>query len=112
MALIRSKRPADMDGTASITFADRAQFIIDWNIDPDTFTENTQINYDQQQTSTEFDRWLNDIRSFVDRKDTDNQQLQIELARKSDRRDEVLQATVSFSKNESKTGRLIAGNLG
>jgi len=112
MALIRSKRPADMDATASITFADRAQFIIDWNIDPDTFTENTQINYDQQQTATEFDRWLNDIRSFVDRKDTDNQQLQIELARKSDRRDEVLQATVSFSKNESKTGRLIAGNLG
>ena len=112
MALIRSKRPADMDSTASITFADRAQFITDWNIDPDTFTENTQINYDQQQASTEFDRWLNDIRSFVDKQDTDNQQLQIELARKSDRRDEVLQATVSFSKSESKTGRLIAGNLG
>ena len=112
MALIRSKKPADTDSTAAITFTDRSQFMMEWEIDPDIFNENDPINYDQQQSGTRFDRWLSDMQSYVDRKDTDNQQLQIELSRKSDRRDEVLQATVSFSQKESKTGHLIAGNLG
>jgi hypothetical protein len=58
-----------------------------------------------------FNLWLNDVKAYVDDKDQDNQALQQKLQQKSNRRDEVLEAMVTFASKQSKTGANMAGNL-
>lgn len=110
-ATIWKYRPAS--GSATLPLTEQTAFTAKWGFNPltefhksaATPTPGTAQNY---QT---FDIYLNDIKAYVDDKDQDNQALQQRLQQKSNRRDEVLEAMVSFAGKQSKTGANMAGNL-
>lgn len=106
---IRSVKPAS--GTGTWPAAAETPFTAKWGFNPRTEFHKTAPVTTATSYQT-FDIWLNDIKTYIDLKDTDNQKLQQKLTQKENRRGEVLEAMVSFAGNQSKTGSLMAGNLG
>ena len=107
-AAIRKYQPASGNGTLSST--EKTNFEAKWGFNPVTEFHKTAPTFGSVVADT-FGIWLNDIKAYVDDKDADNQALQQKLQQKSNRRDEVLEAMVSFAGKQSKTGSNMAGNL-
>jgi hypothetical protein len=58
------------------------------------------------------DTWIEEVKSYVDSKDSDNQTVQQKLEQMTNRRGEVLEGLTSFVKSQSQTGQSFARNLG
>lgn len=82
-----------------------------WGFDPIPEFHKTAVIFDTAINEQNLDIYLNDIKNYIDIKDTDNQKLQQQALQKENRRSEVLEALTSFAGNQSKTGALMAGNL-
>ena len=107
-AAIRKYQPASGNGTLSST--EKTNFEAKWGFNPVTEFHKTAPTFGSVVADT-FGIWLNDVKAYVDDKDADNQALQQKLQQKSNRRDEVLEAMVTFASKQSKTGANMAGNL-
>lgn len=108
-AVIRKYKPASGSGT--LPTAEQTAFIAKWGFNPLNEFHKTAPVLGSGQDYQKFDIWLNDLKAYVDNKDADNQALQQKMEQKSNRREEVLEAMVSFADKQSKTGSLMAGNL-
>ena len=97
-------------GKKQISSSERNTFHAKWGYYPDEF-HKTAVKFDQQIEAQLPDLYANDVRAYIDSKDADNQALQQKIQQKSNRRDEVLEAMVSFAGKQSKTGANMAGNL-
>lgn len=62
--------------------------------------------------SDRVDTWIEEVKSYVDSKDSDNQTVQQKLEQMTNRRGEVLEGLTSFVKSQSQTGQSFARNLG
>jgi hypothetical protein len=58
------------------------------------------------------DEYINNVRSYVDAKDSSNQTVQQKLEQMTNRRSEVLDGLTSFAKAQTQTGSSFARNLG
>jgi hypothetical protein len=115
LAKLRSLKPADTSNTVS--WADVTNKGLQWS---STFN---QANYTPQSvfmpnanTSTgnyqRVDTWIEEVKSYVDSKDSDNQTVQQKLEQMTNRRSEVLEGLTSFVKSQSQTGQSFSRNLG
>jgi len=113
LAMIRSLSPTG-DAKASIPSGNRDAFVSKWGFDPVIFLDplSPALEFNVPTRVFDFDRWINDIKAYVDLKDSDNQTLQLELTRKGDRQAEAIDEMVSFANKTSQTGNRMAGNLG
>ena len=113
LAMIRSLSPTG-DNSASIPSGNRDAFVSKWGFDPVIFLDplSPALEFNVPTRVFDFDRWINDIKAYVDLKDSDNQTLQLELTRKGDRQAEAIDEMVSFANKTSQTGNRMAGNLG
>ena len=113
LAMIRSLSPTG-DNSASIPSGNRDAFVSKWGFDPVIFLDplSPALVFNVPTRVFDFDRWINDIKAYVDLKDSDNQTLQLELTRKGDRQAEAIDEMVSFANKTSQTGNRMAGNLG
>lgn len=59
-----------------------------------------------------FDTWIDNVKGYVDAKDTSNQTVQQKLEQMTNRRSEVLDGLTSFAKAQTQTGSAFARNLG
>ena len=112
LAMIRSLSPTG-DAEALIPSGNRDAFVSKWGFDPVIFSDPlAPVVFNAARRSFDFDRWINDLKAYVDLKDSDNQTLQLELTRKGDRQAEAIDEMVSFANKTSQTGNRMAGNLG
>ena len=63
-------------------------------------------------TTKQIDEYINNVRSYVDAKDSSNQTVQQKLEQMTNRRSEVLDGLTSFAKAQTQTGSSFARNLG
>ena len=105
---------------------DRKNFSIKWGYDPvATFHASDKpagdvITADPATTSyaplaattKQIDEYINNVRSYVDAKDSSNQTVQQKLEQMTNRRSEVLDGLTSFAKAQTQTGSSFARNLG
>jgi hypothetical protein len=59
-----------------------------------------------------WDGWIENVKGYVDTKDTANQTVQQKLEQMTNRRSEVLDGLTSFAKSQTQTGSVFARNLG
>jgi hypothetical protein len=59
-----------------------------------------------------WDTYIDDVKSYIDAKDTSNQTVQQKLEQMTNRRSEVLEGLTSFAKAQTQTGSSFARNLG
>jgi hypothetical protein len=115
LAKLRSLKPADT--TTQVTWAQVTTKGLEWS---STFN---QANYTPQSvfmpnantttgTYQRVDTWIEEVKSYVDAKDSDNQTVQQKLEQMTNRRSEVLEGLTSFVKSQSQTGQSFARNLG
>jgi hypothetical protein len=115
LAKLRSLKPADT--TTQVTWTQVTDKGLLWS---STFN---QANYTPQSvfmpnanTTTgnyqRVDTWIEEVKSYVDAKDSDNQTVQQKLEQMTNRRSEVLEGLTSFVKSQSQTGQSFARNLG
>jgi hypothetical protein len=109
METIRKYRPGS--GSATLPATVKTAFTAKWGFNPVTEFHKTNPSFDASLVSDTFDIYLTDVKAYVDDKDQDNQALQQKLQQKANRRDEVLEAMVTFASKQSKTGANMAGNL-
>jgi hypothetical protein len=111
-AAIRKHMPATDAGNGTLPELEKTNFVAKWGFNPVTeFHKPATAPSFGSVVYQNFNLWLNDIKAYVDDKDQDNQALQQKLQQKSNRRDEVLEAMVTFASKQSKTGANMAGNL-
>ena len=101
----------DDTGKVAISSAIKTSFMAKWGFDPVAEFHKTPVTFDSGIASDTLQIYSNDIKAYVDNKDADNQALQQKIQQKSNRRDEVLEAMVSFAGKQAKTGSNMAGNL-
>lgn len=94
-----------------VSSSTRTNFMAEWGFDPIPEFHKTAVTFDADVPIDYRQLYLNDIKTYIDIKDTDNQKLQQQALQKENRRSEVLEALTSFAGNQSKTGALMAGNL-
>lgn len=115
LAKLRSLKPADT--TTQVTWSQVTTKGLEWR---STFN---QANYTPQSvfmpnanTTTgnyqRVDTWIEEVKAYVDAKDSDNQTVQQKLEQMTNRRSEVLEGLTSFVKSQSQTGQSFARNLG
>jgi len=115
LAKLRSLKPADT--TTQVTWSQVTTKGLEWK---STFN---QANYTPQSvfmpnanTTTgnyqRVDTWIEEVKAYVDAKDSDNQTVQQKLEQMTNRRSEVLEGLTSFVKSQSQTGQSFARNLG
>lgn len=101
----------DATGKVAIGSDIKTSFMAKWGFDPVAEFHKTSVTFDSAIASDTLQIYSNDIKAYVDNKDADNQALQQKIQQKSNRRDEVLEAMVSFAGKQAKTGANMAGNL-
>lgn len=94
-----------------ISSSTRTNFMAEWGFDPIPEFHKTAVVFDTAINAQNRDLYLNDIKTYIDIKNTDNQMLQQRVQQKENRRSEVLEALTSFAGNQSKTGAIMAGSL-
>jgi hypothetical protein len=94
-----------------ISSSTRTNFMAEWGFDPIPEFHKTAVVFDTAINAQNRDLYLNDIKAYIDIKNTDNQMLQQRVQQKENRRSEVLEALTSFAGNQSKTGAIMAGSL-
>lgn len=115
LAKLRSLKPADT--TTQVTWAQVTNKGLEWastfnqaNYAPQTvFMPNANTTTGNYQR---VDTWIEEVKSYVDSKDSDNQTVQQKLEQMTNRRSEVLEGLTSFVKSQSQTGQSFARNLG
>ncbi|MGA0806566.1 MAG: hypothetical protein ACO3PV_08640, partial [Pseudohongiellaceae bacterium] len=75
-----------------ISSSTRAEFMAEWGFDPITEFHQTAVTFDSPINAQNRDIYINDIKTYIDLKDTDNQKLQQQAQQKENRRSEVLEA--------------------
>lgn len=102
-----------------VTGVDRANFSSKWGYDPVATFHPTDkpagaVNVDMPgSTDTKkVDGYLDNVRGYVDGKDSANQTVQQKLEQMTNRRSEVLDGLTSFAKAQTQTGSSFARNLG
>lgn len=113
LAKLRGKKPTNttdiVDWTQIQALA--ATFSATWKLDPiNTFMPNysltTPLNYLRADT------WIEEVKGYVDARDTENQTVQQKLEQMTNRRSEVLESLTSFAKAQSQTAQSFSRNLG
>ena len=113
LAKLRGKKPTDTAST--VTWAEitqmAASFSATWKFDPiNTFmpgySTTAPLNY------LRVDTWIEEVKGYVDAKDTENQTVQQKLEQMTNRRSEVLEGLTSFAKAQSQTAQSFSRNLG
>lgn len=99
------------DHANTLSSSERNSFKAKWGFDPITF-HKTPVIFDSAAAEGRYNTWRDELKVYIDTMDADNQILQQKLQQKQSRRSEVLEAMVSFAASQSKTGGLMAGNLG
>jgi len=88
----------------------RDSFSAVWGFDPYTvFQPKATATFGTDKT---WDTYIDDVKGYVDAKDTDNQTVQQKLEQMTNRRSEVLDGLTSFAKAQTQTGSSFARNLG
>jgi hypothetical protein len=110
LSTLRSKKPTNTTATSTITQAMRDSFSAVWGFDPYTvFQPKATATFGTDKT---WDTYIDDVKGYVDAKDTDNQTVQQKLEQMTNRRSEVLDGLTSFAKAQTQTGSSFARNLG
>jgi hypothetical protein len=110
LSTLRSKKPTNTTATSTITQAMRDSFSSVWGFDPyRVFQPKATATAGTDKT---WDTYIDDVKGYVDAKDTDNQTVQQKLEQMTNRRSEVLDGLTSFAKAQTQTGSSFARNLG
>lgn len=110
LSQLRAKKPTDTASTSTITAAMRSSFSSVWGLDPyTTFQPKATATAGKD---TVWDTFIDDIKGYVDSKDTANQTVQQKLEQMTNRRSEVLDGLTSFAKAQTQTGTTFSRNLG
>jgi hypothetical protein len=111
LSTLRSHKPTDTTTTSSITEAMINSFSSAWGFDPlKTFQPTDSSPY--SGLSSKWDAYIDNVKGYVDGKDTANQTVQQKLEQMTNRRSEVLDGLTSFAKAQTQTGSTFARNLG
>ena len=110
LSTLRASKPTNTSATSTITQAMRNSFSAVWGFDPYKV-------FQPKATSTAgvdkvWDTYIEDVKGYVDSKDTENQTVQQKLEQMTNRRSEVLDGLTSFAKAQTQTGSTFARNLG
>lgn len=110
LSALRATKPTNTTATSTITAAMRSNFSSVWGFDP-------YLVFQPKATTTSgtdktWDTFIEDVKGYVDAKDTDNQTVQQKLEQMTNRRSEVLDGLTSFAKAQTQTGTTFARNLG
>jgi len=112
LSTLRNNKPTDTTTSSTITHSPgmRATFSAKWGYDP-------YLVFQPKATTTSgnykvWDTYIDDVKSYIDAKDTSNQTVQQKLEQMTNRRSEVLEGLTSFAKAQTQTGSSFARNLG
>jgi hypothetical protein len=117
LSTLRSQKPTTTNA-ATLSSSFRTSFSSVWGFDPvfayhPTDTSGTTIsNMSAPNGYKSFDTWIDNVKGYVDAKDTSNQTVQQKLEQMTNRRSEVLDGLTSFAKAQTQTGSSFARNLG
>jgi hypothetical protein len=117
LSTLRSEKPTTTNA-ATLSSSFRTSFSSVWGFDPvlayhPTDTSGTTIsNMSAPSGYKSFDTWIDNVKGYVDAKDTSNQTVQHKLEQMTNRRSEVLDGLTSFAKAQTQTGSSFARNLG
>jgi hypothetical protein len=117
LSTLRSLKPTTTSAS-TLTLTYRTSFSSVWGFDPvlayhPTDTSGTTIsNLSAPNGYKSFDTWIDNVKGYVDAKDTTNQTVQQKLEQMTNRRSEVLDGLSSFAKAQTQTGSSFARNLG
>jgi len=117
LSTLRSEKPTTTNA-ATLSSSFRTSFSSVWGFDPvlayhPTDTSGTTIsNMSAPSGYKSFDTWIDNVKGYVDAKDTSNQTVQQKLEQMTNRRSEVLDGLTSFAKAQTQTGSSFARNLG
>lgn len=110
LSTLRSKKPTNTTDTAAITQEMRDSFNSTWGFDPYQMFQPKATT--TSGTDKTWDTYIEDIKGYVDAKNTENQTVQQKLEQMTNRRSEVLDGLTSFAKAQTQTGSSFARNLG
>lgn len=118
LSYLRSNKPNADDAQGVIPGEDIGAFEAEWGMDPIKTFHPTDLIYMKGGDwfpgvgYTDWDSAIDNVKGYVDNKDTENQTVQQKLQQMTDRRSEVLDGLASFAKSQTQTGRVFAQNLG
>ncbi|MEK9822046.1 MAG: hypothetical protein VW840_07735 [Gammaproteobacteria bacterium] len=119
LAELRTNKPNDADTGNSIRKAQIDAFKAEWGFDPIKVFHPTDLRFmssvgdwNPPAGYTQWDSAIDNIKGYIDSKDTENQTVQQKLEQMTNRRSEVLDGLTSFAKAQTQTGRVFAQNLG
>ena len=120
LSTLRSLKPTATTGGGSVGSSYRMSFSSKWGYDPVAVYQpkdlaNTSATQDLpagDPAYKKFDIWIENVKGYVDAKDTSNQAVQQKLEQMTNRRSEVLDGLTSFAKAQTQTGSSFARNLG
>lgn len=108
---LRGSKPTDT--VAASPLPSTAAFVAKWGFNPvTTFMPNTNPGAGATSKNLKYEQFLDETKSYVDSRDTENQTVQQKLEQMTNRRSEVLEGLTSFAKAQSQTGSSFARNLG
>ena len=107
---LRGSKPTDTVQASPLPST--AAFVAKWGFNPvTTFMPNTNPGAALSK-NLKYEQFLDETKSYVDSRDTENQTVQQKLEQMTNRRSEVLEGLTSFAKAQSQTGSSFARNLG
>ena len=115
MARLRTNKPTNDSDSQRVTATEINDFIGLWGVNPIITFEGRASWGGGEHVLTGFkavDAAIDNVKGYVDGKDTDNQTVQQKLEQMTNRRSEVLDGLTSFSKSQTQTGAVFARNLG
>ena len=111
LSTLRAHKPTDNSTSAMITTDMMNSFSTVWGFNPVlTFQPKAATPYNG--VSTVWDTYIDDVKGYVDAKDTQSQTVQQKLEQMTNRRSEVLDGLTSFAKAQTQTGSTFSRNLG
>ena len=114
LSKLRALKPADT--TTQVSWTDVTGKSTQWKATfSATYSPENVFMPNANRTTGNYQRvetWIEEVKTYVDTKDSDNQTVQQKLEQMSNRRGEVLEGLTSFVKSQSQTGQSFARNLG
>lgn len=115
MTILRTDKPTTDTEPKTVSAQDIRAFIDLWGVNP-LITFEGKASWDglgyRYVGFKEVDAKIDNVKGYVDGKDTDNQTVQQKLEQMTNRRSEVLDGLTSFAKSQTQTGAVFARNLG
>jgi len=118
LAVLRSNKPKDAETGNSITNEQINAFKAEWGFDPIKTFHPTDLRFmgptgwNPPAGYEQWDSAIDNVKGYIDSKDTESQTVQQKLEQMTNRRSEVLDGLTSFAKAQTQTGRVFAQNLG